>query len=348
MYLRLNFRVIPLDTRTKVIRDAQIQPESVQLPQNFGVVYFVDRVFMDGEEVNTAITDHFKRHPNTALCLGLPCSPEAPIDVDVTAADEPALDIRESPLAPPTDSPILDGGYSVISSNEPVVKEIAQFATSALSQGANKAVPFVLVNVVKAERQVVGGINYRLQMELKDNADSTDSIVCNIVVFVPRGPMSLTSTRQITSSDCNPPIGVTAVDEPALDILETPLAPPPDSPILLGGYRVISSNEPEVLEIAKFATSALSQGANKASPFFLSKVVKAERQVVAGFNYRLQMELKDNADSIDSIVCNIVVFVPPGMMSLTSTRQITSSDCNPPIIVPRIETIPELKAEDSS
>jgi len=54
--------------------------------------------------------------------------------------------------------------------------------------------------------------------------------------------------------------------------------------------------------------------------------------------------LKDNADSTDSIVCNIVVFD----QSWTSTRQITSSDCNPPIIVPRIETIPELKAEDSS
>jgi hypothetical protein len=226
LYRRLNFRVTPLDTRSKVIRDAQIQPESVQLPQNFGVVYFVDRVFMNGEEVNTAISDHFKRHPNTALCLGLPCSPEAPIDVDV---------------------------------------------------------------------------------------------------------------------DCS-------VDEPALDIRETPLAPPPDSPILVGGYRDISSNEPDVLEIAEFATSALSQGANKASPFVLSKVVKAERQVVAGFNYRLQMELKDNADSTDSIVCNIVVFDPILMsdQSWTSTRQITSSDCNPPIIVPRIETIPELKAEDSS
>jgi hypothetical protein len=208
LYRRLNFRVTPLDTRSKVIRDAQIQPESVQLPQNFGVVYFVDRVFMNGEEVNTAISDHFKRHPNTALCLGLPCSPEAPIDVDVTAVDEPALDIRETPLAPPPDSPILVGGYRDISSNDPDVLEIAEFATSALSQGANKASPFVLSKVVKAERQVVAGFNYRLQMELKDNADSTDSIVCNIVVF----DQSWTSTRQITSSDCNPPIIVPRIE----------------------------------------------------------------------------------------------------------------------------------------
>lgn len=163
---------------------------------------------MDGEEVNTAISEHFERNPNTVLCLGLPCSPDPPIAVDVTAVDEPDLDIRDTPLAPPPDSPVSLGGYSVVSSNEPDVKEIAQFVTNALSQGANKATPFVLVNVVKAERQVVAGFNYRLQMELKEKADSTNSVVCNIVVF----DQSWTSTRQITSSDCNPPIVVPRIE----------------------------------------------------------------------------------------------------------------------------------------
>ena len=187
-----------------MIKDAQIQPETIELPQNFGVVYFVDRVFMNGEEVNTAISEHFKRHPGTALCLGLPCTPDGPIPDDVTAVDEPALDIRDTPLAPPPVTPILVGGYSAISSNEPDVQEIARFATNALSQSANKASPFVLVQVVKAEIQVVAGFNYRLQLQLKENSDSTDAIVCDIVVF----DQSWTSTRQITSSDCNPSIVV--------------------------------------------------------------------------------------------------------------------------------------------
>lgn len=194
-----------LDTRAKTIKDAQIQPEAIQLSQDFGVVYLVDRVFMDGDEVHNAISEHFKRNPNTALCLGLPCTPEnAPIataaDDDATV-DDPALDIRNTPLAPPPQLLLL-GGYSAASASEEVVQEIAKFATHALSQNANQASPFVLVQVVKAEKQIVSGINYRLHMELKEKADSANVISCTVVVY----DQSWTSTRQITSSECDPPI----------------------------------------------------------------------------------------------------------------------------------------------
>ena len=212
-----------LDTRSKLIKDAKIQPEAIQLSQNFGVVYFVDRVFMDGDEVHNAISEHFKRNPNTALCLGLPCSPEnAPIATDEDATvDDPALDIRNTPLAPPPQLVLL-GGYSDAPPTEEDVLEIAQFATNALSQSANKASPFVLVQVVKAEKQVVSGLNYRLQMELKDNADSADVISCTVVVY----DQSWTSTRQITSSECNPPI---VAAPPKIEAVLIPIPPTEES-----------------------------------------------------------------------------------------------------------------------
>ena len=91
---------------------------------------------------------------------------------------------------------------------------MAQFATKSLSQGANKASPFLLVQVVKAERQVVAGYNYRLQMELKETADSNDVIVCNVVVY----DQSWTFTRLLTSFNCDPSLDV---DPSKFEILPT-------------------------------------------------------------------------------------------------------------------------------
>ncbi|XP_057377636.1 uncharacterized protein LOC130699316 [Daphnia carinata] len=189
------------NTRTRLIKDAEIQPEAIRLPQDIGVVYIVGRVFMNSDEVSEAISSHFKRNPNTALCLGLPCSPgESPAPVD----DEAALDIRNTPLAPPPDVPMPLGGFNAVSTDEPDVQEMAEFATKAMSQGANREYPITLVKIVKAERQVVAGFNYILQLELKENPKNDAVVVCDVVVF----DQSWTSTRQITSFQCNPSLAI--------------------------------------------------------------------------------------------------------------------------------------------
>ncbi|KAK4023074.1 hypothetical protein OUZ56_008508 [Daphnia magna] len=189
------------NTRTRLIKDAEIQPEAIHLPQDIGVVYIVGRVFMDGDEVREAISSHFKRNPNSVLCLGLPCSPgESPTPVD----DEAALDIRNTPLAPPPDTPTPVGGFTTVSTNEPDVQEIAEFATKAMSQGANREYPITLVKIVKAEKQVVAGYNYLLVLELKENPVNDAVVVCDVTVF----DQSWTSTRQITSFQCDPSLSI--------------------------------------------------------------------------------------------------------------------------------------------
>lgn len=195
-----------------MINEAEIQPEAVNLSQDIGVVYIVGRAFFSGDEVNEAITSHFQRNPNTALCLGLPCSGA---EFRAITDDEAALDIRNTPLAPPPEIPAPAGSYTALSPDEADIQEMAEFATKALSQSANRASPLLLVNVVKAERQVVAGFNYRLQLQLKENPD-TNAIVCDVVVF----DQSLTSTRQITSSFCDPGLAVA----PYVELEPTPLS----------------------------------------------------------------------------------------------------------------------------
>ena len=63
-----------------------------------------------------------------------------------------------------------------------------------------------------------------------------------------------------------------------------------NQPALAGGY---SSTEidPEVRKVAEFAVKAQAKAAGK--PLQLVKILKVESQVVAGLNYRLEIEVSD-------------------------------------------------------
>lgn len=63
-------------------------------------------------------------------------------------------------------------------------------------------------------------------------------------------------------------------------------APMPQAHIV-GGYTAVEVNDLEVQNAAQFAVQALGG--------LLNRVTKAERQVVAGMNYRLQLDLQNGA-----------------------------------------------------
>lgn len=169
------------------IDNAEIQQGAIVLLQNLGNVYLVERVFMTGDEVSNAISAHFQNNPNTALCLGRPCS-------SIGGAT-----VIAPPPAPSPSIPIL-GGFTSVSINDADVLEMARFATNALS--VNKASPLVLVGVVKAEKQIVAGVNYRLQLKFNGQLESEENhfIDCQVTVF----DQVWTATRQITSFQCTP------------------------------------------------------------------------------------------------------------------------------------------------
>lgn len=62
-----SFPILFTGTQFNVINKAEIQPGAIQLPNNIGTIYTVDRVFMTGEEVSQAISAHFERNPNTGF-----------------------------------------------------------------------------------------------------------------------------------------------------------------------------------------------------------------------------------------------------------------------------------------
>jgi hypothetical protein len=65
-------------TKTNKINKAEIQPGAIQLADNLGTIYLVDRVFMTNAEVSEAIKVHSQKNPNSGFgFLGVPPPPNA-------------------------------------------------------------------------------------------------------------------------------------------------------------------------------------------------------------------------------------------------------------------------------
>ena len=89
----------------------------------------------------------------------------------------------------------------------------------------------------------------------------------------------------------------------------------------LGCYSAADINDETVKEMASFATTTvISQAINSPQPLAVSRIVSAKIQVVAGFNYDLELELQNGLNK-DLIKCNVVVY------DQRNTRRVTSCSC---------------------
>ncbi len=68
------------------------------------------------------------------------------------------------------------------------------------------------------------------------------------------------------------------------------VAPPPPSPSLAGGWSELRPNHPELAEVAKFVVPRLGRRNAR-----LQRIEGGERQVVAGINYRIALQLADGS-----------------------------------------------------
>jgi hypothetical protein len=66
----------------------------------------------------------------------------------------------------------------------------------------------------------------------------------------------------------------------------------PEQPALAGGYSSAQIN-PEVRKVAEFAVKIQVEATGK--PLQLVKILKVEQQVVAGLNYRLEIEVAEGS-----------------------------------------------------
>jgi hypothetical protein len=168
------------DTLTQLINETEIQQGTIQLATDFGIIYVIDRVFMSSEEVSEIL----RKHPSTGFGLfGLPIEME------------PAVNTNEEILGR------ITGGFSTIDVNDAYIKEIANFATSAISRNSNSE-HMRLNRIIKAESQIVAGKNFKLTLELNSAIDEeADSLLCDVVIFE-QSWSSGAQARQLKQSSC--------------------------------------------------------------------------------------------------------------------------------------------------
>jgi len=141
------------------------------------------------------------------------------------------------------------GGYKAIATDDENAISAAEFAVDAQSEKANKE--YQLGEIVKAERQVVQGSNYRLCMEISEGGE--ESFFVQAVVYV-----NLQNESKLTSwvnSNCGGGGGATTGKTPE-------------------GYKPTDKNNAGVGLAADFAVK--TQSNNTKTPITLTEILKAE------------------------------------------------------------------------
>ena len=113
-----------------------------------------------------------------------------------------SLTTKKPVAATTTTAHPVDGGYSSIAIDDPIVQEMASFALAALikthssasASSANSSLS--LVKILSAAKQIVAGVNYKMSLQLTQGNSTT--ITCQVVVF----DQVWTGTREVTSSIC--------------------------------------------------------------------------------------------------------------------------------------------------
>ncbi len=94
----------------------------------------------------------------------------------------------------------ITGGFSSIDVNDAYIKEIADFATTAISANNNSG-PVRLNRIIKAESQIVAGKNFKLTLQLNSAIDEADSLLCDVVIFEQSWSTGA-QARQLKQSNC--------------------------------------------------------------------------------------------------------------------------------------------------
>lgn len=188
----------------------------------------------------------------------------------------------------------ITGGYSAVPVTDKDVIEAANFAVSNKNKHSTQT--FKLVKILKAERQVVAGMNYNLCMSVTEGG-GTKAETYDAIVYV-----DLQKKFELShwgKGDCVGGTAVKPAEKPAHDPAHGP------KPIKVGGYKTVDPTDERARAAAEWAVR--HQGEKKGTAIELMTLVKAEQQVVQGMNYKLCMRVNmEEADEPVSFVEAIV------------------------------------------
>lgn len=132
-----------------------------------------------------------------------------------------------------------------------------------------------------------------------------------------------TTRKPIANTTSKKPIANPTSRKPSVATTTTTARP------IDGGYSSIPVDDPTVQEMASFALAALAKtqlstaaASSPNSSLSLVKILSTAKQIVAGINYKMSLQLKQGDST--TLTCQVVVFD----QVWTGTREVTSSSCS--------------------
>lgn len=177
------------------------------------------------------------------------------------------------------------GGYKAAPVDADDVIAAADFA--AAEQNKKEDRNLRVVEVKSAEKQVVQGTNYRLCLEIQTGGDEGEKFFAKTVVYY-----DLKKNYKLTSwveGDCAPKAAASSTRPP-----------------IVGGYSKAATEADDVIAAADFA--AAEQNKKDDNNLRVIAVKTAEKQVVAGMNYRLCVEVMTGGDEGEKYLAKTVVY----------------------------------------
>lgn len=218
--------------------------------------------------------------------------------------------------------------YLLAKPDDEDVRKIAIYAVWNLSSTTKNVLGFYgsfkLYEIIEAKIQhAYNSTNYQMILEIttlhgrKDSA----SFRCEVTVF----DQPWNGTRTLSEWKCSSTKtrkSVCKARTPNPDGTPDSVVDPIPPSMMTGSYSPVDVDDTNVKEIADFATTSISLNINMGQ-LSLVRITAAETQIVAGTNYKLTLELLNDADS-SRFTCEVIVFDQPW----TKTRSLSHSTCS--------------------
>ncbi|KAF5901415.1 cystatin-like, partial [Clarias magur] len=197
----------------------------------------------------------------------------------------------------------LDGAPEDADINDPDIKEALRFAVDEYNARSNSIYISDVVNVISTQSQVIAGIQYIINVKMgttsckKANAKKkctihSDPAIANVVSgakYIITVNMATTSCKKADAQKKCTVHSDPAIAKVVALLLAVFLAV--GSAGLVGGAREVDKDREDVQDALKFAVTQHNKASNDAFLSQVSRVIKAQTQVVSGTNYIFNVEM---------------------------------------------------------
>ncbi|KAJ9595094.1 hypothetical protein L9F63_013620, partial [Diploptera punctata] len=225
-----------------------------------------------------------------------------------------------------------------------LVDKLAQIAVNTLDEIDEDDKKRVILEIISAKKQLVRGILYHLKLRIVSTSCSEKGGSTPDCVNDQLSPVKICKIELLRSFASDSQLDAKVVKSECA--AETEVVPGNNTrkrrEIVRGGVFTADLDDPYIMEMANFGVSELDRGSNSLYRQCITRIMKASKQVVAGYNIYLTVEVQqsshrkvhgeaavnntcEQSDNAETKICDIVIWHQPWIQN---SQQVTSHNCS--------------------